>query len=126
MKFRCTSNSIRFRVRKSDMELLRQLGEIADQVYFAKGQVFRFVLRQGIYAELGATFEDGCILVQIPTAQAVEWMDSEEVSITGAIPVGEGQELQILIEKDFPCRHTSEHNHHDTFFELAPDDPTVC
>lgn len=126
MKFRCTSNSIRFRVRKSDIELLRKVGEISDQVQFGGGQVFGYALRQGAYAELGASFESGQILVRIPVAQATAWMDSEEVGISGVIPFGDGQTLQILIEKDFPCRHTSEQNRQDTYFELAPEDPSVC
>jgi hypothetical protein len=121
MKFRCISNSIRFRVRKSDLETLQAQGFVEESVRFGSGIIFRFRLEYSDLSELKARFEEGCISVLLPGGQAREWIASEEVAIEQHIG-----ELQILIEKDFPCRHTSEANREDTFHELAPEDPSLC
>ena len=121
MKFRCISNSIRFRVRKSDLETLQAQGFVEESFRFGSGIIFRFRLEYSDLSELKARFEEGCISVLLPGGQAREWIASEEVAIEQHIG-----ELQILIEKDFPCRHTSEANREDTFHELAPEDPSLC
>jgi hypothetical protein len=121
MKFRCISNSIRFRVRKSDLEMLQARGFVEEAVHFASGACFRFRLEWSQAPVLEASFEEGCISVLLPGEQAREWIASEAVAIEQHIG-----ELQILIEKDFPCRHTSESNREDTFHELAPEDPSLC
>ncbi len=127
MKFRCTGNSIRLRVRKSDLQTLRLLGEIREEVPFAPGQTLSIVLALGEVERLCAGFTAGEVRVEVPRAMAIAWIESAEVGIealqeTGAT-VGP---LHIKIEKDFPCRHTTESTREDTFYELAPEDPTAC
>ena len=56
----------------------------------------------------------------------MNWINSEEVSIEYQQAYGDGQYLHLLIEKDFPCRHTEEQDLQDTFFELAPKDDLSC
>ncbi len=121
MKFRCISNSIRFRVRKSDLETLQARGFVEEAVHFGSGASFRFRVEWSEVPALEARFEEGCISVLLPGEQAREWIASEEVAIEQTVGG-----LQILLEKDFPCRHTSESNREDTFYELAPEDPSLC
>lgn len=127
MKFRCTGNSIRLRVRKSDLEALQAQGLIREEIVFAPGQILSFVLELGQGERLHAAFNDGVVRVVVPGPMAGAWIGSSEVGLE-AVQETEGQEgaLHIQVEKDFPCRHTSEANREDTFYELAPDDPTVC
>lgn len=73
-----------------------------------------------------AVFEGGQIIVRVPKAQSEEWINSEEVSLEQFQQMDNGETLEILVEKDFPCRHTAESNLEDTFFELAPEDPKIC
>jgi hypothetical protein len=127
MKFRCTGNSIRLRVRKSDLEALQMRGAIREEIIFAPGQTLAFVLELGQGEGLQAAFSGGVVRVVVPEPMATAWIASSEVGLE-AVQETDGQagSLHIQVEKDFPCRHTSEANREDTFYELAPDDPTVC
>lgn len=127
MKFRCTGNSIRLRVRKSDLQTLRLLREIREEVPFAPGQALSIVLVLGEGERLRAGFTAGEIRVEVPSAMAIAWIESAEVGIEALQETGAtAGPLHIKIEKDFPCRHTTESNREDTFYELAPEDPTAC
>ncbi len=123
MKFRCTTNSIRLRVRKSDLEQLRLHGQVEDAVNFGGGSLLRFVLRIDAVPAMRAVFEHGKVEVCIPAEQAVTWIDSEQVALAGTQLLEGNGVLEVLVEKDFPCRHTLETNRADTFYELAPEDP---
>lgn len=127
MKFRCTKDSVRLRVRKSDLEVLKSEGQVSDHVHFGPDDQLSFVLALSQSAAMHASFKNGTVRVELPEAQARAWMESEEVGMEAFQPAdGQGLQLHVLVEKDFPCRHTTEANREDTFFELAPEDPTVC
>ena len=127
MKFRCTANSIRFRVRKSDLEALEGQGEIRERITFSPGAVLTFVLKLGEGVGIHAGFAGGAVIVEVSRKTARTWISSSEVGLEVFQGTGvEGEVLHILIEKDFPCRHTSEANREDTFYELAPEDPSIC
>ncbi len=114
MKLRCTSGSLRLRVRKSDIAQLRTAGVVRESLYFSDNQVFMFELMVADVADIHSTFEQGCITVRLPCHRAQQWMDSNEVGLECHAP------LHILIEKDFPCRHTNTNDRADTFYELEP------
>lgn len=114
MKLRCTENSLRLRVRKSDVEQLQNEGFIQESVTFGVDQIMRYQLLISDVKELSATFENGLILVQIPEIEAAQWINSGQVGLERK------GTLHILIEKDFPCRHTSTEDKEDTYYELAP------
>ena len=107
MKFRCTTNSIRLRVRKSDLEQLRLQGQVEDAVDFGGGSMLRFVLKMDAVPAMRAVFEHGTVEVRIPAEEADNWIDSEQVALAGTQLLEGNGVLEILIEKDFPCRHTS-------------------
>jgi hypothetical protein len=126
MKLRCTPNSIRLRVRKSDLELLQRDGVVSAPLQFAPGIQLTYTLQLGEASELQATYSAHQICVTLPLTLAEQWINSERVSMEYHQPVGAGQTLQVLIEKDFPCRHTEEKDLQDTFFELAPQEDKSC
>lgn len=125
MKIRCTTNSIRLRVRKSDLETLQEKGIIREKNIFAPGQVLIYTLAIWEGDILHANFNGGELRVEIPKSIAVAWIGSSRVGIESVQHTG-GEDLFILIEKDFPCRHTEESDRGNTFYELAPEDPSVC
>ena len=74
-------------------------------VHFPDGQVFAWELAlQEHTTDIEARFSEGRIHVQVSEAQALLWMDSETVGMERFVPIGNGAALQILIEKDFPCK----------------------
>lgn len=114
MKLRCAENSLRLRVRKSDVEQLQNQGFIQESVTFGIDQILQYRLLISDVKELSASFENGLILVQIPEKEAAHWINSDQVGLERkGTP-------HILIEKDFPCRHTSTEDKGDTYYELVP------
>ncbi|MDX1943625.1 MAG: hypothetical protein SFU99_23865 [Saprospiraceae bacterium] len=113
MKLRCAENSVRLRLRKSDIELLKKQGFVREEVNFGASQMLSYELQIAKQIGITATFENGRILVQIPENQYLNWVNSEQVSLEKLHP------LHILIEKDFPCKHTATEDKEDTFYELA-------
>ena len=126
MKLRCTANSIRLRVRKSDLDVLQNQGEVSAPINFAPGIKLEYSLKLGQVEQPQANYTAHQIIVILPAELAAQWINSEDVSIEYQQAYAEGQCLQVLIEKDFPCRHTEEKDLQDTFFELAPKDDLSC
>ena len=123
MKLRLEGNSIRLRVRKSDLKTLQQTGVVKEILTFPNGAPFHYQLLTDnyvdrIYAEVSL---DG-ITVFVPLSIAHDWMRSDDVSIEYTLQSG----MYILIEKDFPCKDRAEEDKNDTFFELVNDKPMQC
>lgn len=115
MKLRFAANSLRLRLRKSDIELLKKQGFVKVWIPFGESQPLAYELRLDDSAGITARFENNEILVQLPRQEAAIWMDSDQVSLAHNTDT-----LHLLIEKDFPCKHTSTEDKEDTFYELAP------
>ena len=119
MKLRCTNNSLRLRVRKSDLDTLQQEGIIAESLTFAPQIHFRFSLKiSPDLAEVKAIFENNEIRVLLPIQQAQTWINTNQVGIQVTQPV-DSEALDILIEKDFPCDDRPNEDKNDTFWELS-------
>ena len=126
MKLRCTPNSIRLRVRKSDLDMLQSQGEILVPLNFPGGVQLHYALKTGQVKQPQAEYMDHQITITLPLESTKTWIESEQVGIEYYQDFAEGQSLHLLIEKDFPCRHTEEQELKDTFFELAPKDDPAC
>jgi len=122
MKLRCTTDSIRIRIRRSELDTFVERGKVADSVHFPGGPVLQFSLEQASVDHLQANFTDGHIRVLIPEASAKKWSSTEQVGLETTLDNPEQQSgLHILLEKDFPCLHRTHEDKTDTFTELAPD-----
>ena len=120
MKLRCTTNSIRIRVRKSDLKVLEQEGQLWDRVQFSPQEIFLFGLQIDHESEsVIASFEDKKMLLLLPAHTASSWIQSNQVGIEVHMENGADTPLHILIEKDFPCAHRPTEDKADTFTELA-------
>ena len=117
MKLRLEKNTIRFRVRKSDLELLNHQGFVQESVQFPN-TVFMYQLRVSGEGEPAAEFSRNSITATIPASMATAWMKTEEVGIYHVQHIN-NQTLEITIEKDFPCKDRLEEDRSDTFIELA-------
>ncbi len=114
MKLRFEKNSLRLRLRKSDLQKLAADGRVAETVPFGTA-VFSYVLQSGHTPEVNASLESNCIVVTLPKAQADKWMQTDEVALSA-----QQGDLLILVEKDFPCKDRAEEDKSDTFVELVP------
>jgi hypothetical protein len=118
MKLRFERNSLRYRVRKSDLERLTHQGFIKEFVAFP-GATFTYELRISEVNYVTATFSDNSVITNVPLGIATEWINTDEVGIYYLLHISDNETLDILIEKDFPCKQRPEEDRSDTFIELA-------
>lgn len=127
MKLRCVHNSIRIRVKKSDLQKLETEGIITETVSFGGASMFAFALAIDMTAEtVNAAFLDNLLLVNLPEMDAQKWISTNQVGIEVNNELDNGEQLHLLIEKDFPCTDRENEDKADTFFELANEQPDAC
>ena len=127
MKIRMTTDSIRIRIRKSELNQLMSNSYIEDSITFGTDKVFHYglVISEEATSLLGQ-FMDSSIKIFIPKAIAMNWARTSLVSLEENITVDEGQQLHLLVEKDFPCLDRTEENYNDTFWELSEEKDPNC
>jgi hypothetical protein len=110
MKLRIRSNSIRYRLTKTDVATLSKSGVIEEHTEFPGGPVFRYRLEANSGIEdLEAGYEKNTITIYIPQKMLMGWADSETVGFEHTLDLPNGRKLFLLIEKDFVCLdHTLE------------------
>ena len=105
MKLRIRGNSIRLRLTRSDIAQFAATGSVEERVDFglAKPALSYRLERTADGDTARANFEDQCVSISIPAADAEKWIRSEQVGIEATQPIGENKVLRILVEKDFTC-----------------------
>ena len=104
VKIRIRDNSIRLRLMRGEVDSLHLDGQVAAATKFPGGAAFSYRVESWKEGEqLRASFDKNTMLVQIPRAAVASWATTEQVSITADLPLGDGESLQLLIEKDFEC-----------------------
>lgn len=122
MKLRTTQNSIRLRLRKSELQLLKAEGLVEESVQFPNGLVFSYALIiDDTTEDIKASLIGSLMRVHLPELLAEEWITTNKVSLETTIPLAGDQTLYILVEKDFPCKDREDEDKDDTFWELVDD-----
>ncbi|NOW95704.1 hypothetical protein [Mucilaginibacter sp. SG564] len=97
MKIRIKSNSLRYRLTRTDTSLLAKDGHLREAVDFGTQQLF-YALRVMDDEQLSATFKDNVITVYVPKQLIQEFADTDKVGFEGT-----HGNLHLLVEKDFTC-----------------------
>ena len=122
MKLRIKGDSLRLRLTKGEVSQLDTGGMVEDQVRFAGGAALVYRLRSDARAgALTASFTQGAVEIRVPQESAHSWANSNEVTLAGAQPIAAGDELRIMVEKDFACLAPREGEDESDNFE----NPTV-
>jgi hypothetical protein len=102
MKIRIEDNSVRYRLRRSEVDTLAEQGSLWARTQFPEG-AFTYGLQSktGI-SDLRASWEGGKIILYIPREWAVSWPASSKVGFEAQMDVN-GESLHVLVEKDFVC-----------------------
>jgi hypothetical protein len=114
MKIRISGNSVRFRLTKTDIHRLTEIGTVTETTQFGTG-IFSYSVRSDPDAkELRATFEYGCIELQVPAPFLVNWSDNDIIGWDNHMTVLADESLYVLLEKDFKCldRTTEDESEH--------------
>ena len=123
MKLRLKGNTLRLRLDQEDLTRFAAEGRVEATTKFGDDTVFRYVLRASSQANgLTARATPGQIAVHVPAALADEWTQTDRVGLEAQQPVGEGQALRILVEKDLGCQHRSAHEE-GMFGHLRSEEP---
>lgn len=121
MKLRFENNAVRFRIRKSEVQQLKQHGFVKEEIAFPNA-VLSYELRVSDLPEITPALSDNKVTIHIPLIQAARWLDTDEVGIYQLINLDADKVLDIIIEKDFPCKDRPDEDNSDTFTELAEKD----
>ncbi len=104
VKLRVLDNSIRLRLTRSEVELVRADGLVRGRVPLAGANNFDYVLESSpATIKPEAHISNNVLTVRVPEAEILRWSDSDEVSISATQKLADGVELGILVEKDFAC-----------------------
>jgi hypothetical protein len=103
MKIRIKGNSVRIRIVKTELANLGKDGFLEERTEFPGGAlVYRLESKAGIN-NLEADIQGSTITVYMPESMKKEWVETETVGYRNDMPLGDGNSLFILIEKDFKC-----------------------
>lgn len=100
---RIQNNSIRLRLTRPEVDQVRRDGSVRAAIAFPGGARLDYAVESSDSALPEARFDGAAIVVRVPRPLLRQWAESEEVSISGAQPLEDGDELSILVEKDFAC-----------------------
>lgn len=127
MKLRTTHNSIRLRIRKSELAKLAATQMIEESVKFPGGNLFTYKLcLDEEIDKLSADWEGASLSISLPQTQSNTWIQTNQVGIEAYLDLPDKEKLHILIEKDFPCLDRVDEDKSDTFEELVPEKPESC
>jgi hypothetical protein len=111
MKLRIQGNSLRLGLNQSEVAQFSKTGFVEDSVQFAPGASFSYALESmSSLSAPQALYANGWLRIQVPGAEATQWVTSDRVGISGEQPIASGKRLSILVEKDFQCLHGDEAN----------------
>lgn len=94
---------MRIRVTRPDLEQLRREQRLVDVLDLGGGSRFEYTLEIVAGDDLDASLDAGALHVRLPSRLAQPWYDDAEVGVRGIKALEGGDELVILIEKDFEC-----------------------
>jgi len=105
MKIRISGNSIRFRLKQSEVKQFKEQGEIRETICFGSeaADQLSFVLKAVPSDSFDLSFQSNNIVVQVPQSTGDEWTNTELVGFEEMVDTGRGEQINILVEKDFKC-----------------------
>ena len=104
MKLRIRDNSIRLRLTRTEVDTLRDDGMVKAATAFPEGRELRYEVESSPASVKPSAFlSNTTVTVRLPESAVKAWADSEQVSINGDVQHSNGDELTILVEKDFAC-----------------------
>ena len=104
MKIRIKDNSIRLRLTRGEVDIVRDKGVVVSRTGFPGGRQFSYALESSPASVNPAAFySDNEVRVRLPETLVLAWVTTEQVSIQGDQILDDGEKLSILVEKDFAC-----------------------
>ncbi|MEM1219921.1 MAG: hypothetical protein AAGH79_13465 [Bacteroidota bacterium] len=125
MKVRCVDQSVRIRLRKSDIVQLLETGLVQVQLKGPGTFALTYLLRTDEGDGLRCLQHGTQLSFILPAQEITQWANSNEVSIERILPTTDS-DFHFLLEKDFPCKDRPDEDKSDFFTELSSESPTNC
>jgi len=104
MKLRILGNSIRLRLTQTEVLKLHTVGNVCESTQFGPNNFFEYELTLTDNSDLMVTFHNRKISVALPKSIGEPWSKGAKISIRQIIRMEGGNDLSVLIEKDFKCK----------------------
>ena len=119
MKLRIQGNSLRIRVGRSELARLLHEGHIEDTVQFTPAPEARLTYALKVSptdtSQTQVRYSPQEVAVILAPNQVLQWSLETEVGINTQVPIGAGNSLEVIVEKDFACLDSSDEDNKDTF-----------
>ncbi|MSP58519.1 MAG: hypothetical protein EXR17_06605 [Flavobacteriaceae bacterium] len=122
MKIRIKGNSIRLRITQTEVQNFAKLGVLQESTELPGASLVYRLQQSKSIQQMTADFSANTLTVYIPEPMATQWVNSNEVGCAFNIPLSNGRELALLVEKDFVCLDNTAEDQSDNF----PNPNTVC
>jgi hypothetical protein len=102
MKIRIRGNSVRIRLSRSEVDLFAKEGYVEERTEFVNSALV-YAVKSAAGETLSADFINGNITLYVPANRLQQWAATDLVGIDYNMPLPNGKQLYLLIEKDFKC-----------------------
>ena len=101
MKLRIRANTIRLRLSQSEIKSLETGNSVEASLFFEPK--FKYKIEVQTIDKIACNYEDNSLVISLPSQEVRAWVGSEQVGIRGIQILENGDEIKILVEKDFRC-----------------------
>lgn len=115
MKIRIKGDSIRFRLTQNEVKTLSENGKVFESTCFGEMRfTYGVVLNEAIHY-LQASYTNNSIILEVPRSQGASWYTNDIISFDYSAKTSFGNELYLLLEKDFTCLDNSVEDQTDNY-----------
>jgi len=117
MKVRISQNSLRFRLKQPEVQLLSQQRYLAEVIEFGSEQndQLRFILNISGDHTFNVAYESNTITISLAKLAVDEWLTTDQVGIDEKVNTAKGKTINVLVEKDFACLDGREEENEGTY-----------
>ena len=102
MKLRIKGNTLRLRLSQNEVSRFAEEGRVEDAIQFGPGQQMAYAVeRAANVGAVRAVLDGQTIIVYVPGDLATAWAETDQVGFDVDQPLGDDEQLSILVEKDF-------------------------
>ncbi|MEL6656149.1 MAG: hypothetical protein AAFY48_19660 [Bacteroidota bacterium] len=127
MKLRILNNSLRLRLSQGEVRELADQQSVRATTHFPGGVTFSYAIRQTTETDQPqAAYFNQEITVLLPATMVDEWANGNDISLRASSPLPDGNELTILVEKDFKCLTDRPHEDESDLFPHPKQGDVTC
>ena len=115
MKIRIRGNSVRFRLTKSEVKTLCEMGFVEEKTNFNESFFSYSIKASEEHEDLHATFRNDSVILFMPKGLLSDWETNEKVGFYHTQSNRNGSALTLTLEKDFVCMDETVEDQSDNY-----------